>query len=90
VATRIFPPIEEEAIAMRNRGRQHDQATAPVGWVVRTSQGYYTGKGRSQIERWTAFPKLAKVYTRQGWAQKIAERFGGKIVPVRKPAHPSD
>jgi hypothetical protein len=64
----------------------NEREPSPGGWLVRTSQGYYTGQGRSQLERWTVFPKWAKVYTRKGWAEKIAKRFGGQVVPVAEPA----
>jgi hypothetical protein len=55
---------------------------APVGWLVQVHNRYYTGNGRSSFERWTPFPKFAKVYRRQGWAQKLATQWGGQIVAV--------
>lgn len=53
-----------------------------AGWLVKTDQGYYTGQQRSAFERWTRFPKLAKVYQRQRWAQMMAARLGGQAVPL--------
>jgi hypothetical protein len=34
---------------------------APAGWMVQVGHEYYTGNGRSSLERWTPFPKFAKV-----------------------------
>jgi hypothetical protein len=76
-------------MTIRNVGKQNEQGALSNGWVIQTDQGYYTGNGRSQIERWTAFPKWAKVYTRKGWAQKIVEQVGGQVVPVEEPAYSS-
>jgi len=56
-----------------------------AGWLIKTDQGYYTGKPRHALERWTPFPKLAKVYHRQRWAQSMATRFGGQAVPYPMP-----
>jgi hypothetical protein len=76
-------------MTMRNVGKQNEQGALSNGWVIQTDQGYYTGNGRSQLERWTVFPKWAKVYTRKGWAQKIAKQFEGQVVAVAAPAHTS-
>lgn len=56
-----------------------------AGWLIKTDQGYYTGKQRHVLERWTAFPQLAKVYQRQRWAQSMATRLGGQAVPRTGP-----
>jgi hypothetical protein len=63
-----------------------EQRPAPAGWVVKVHAHYYTGHGRSELERWTPFPKFAKRYRRQAWAQKIAEQLGGQAVLVEQPA----
>jgi hypothetical protein len=65
--------------------RRADRATngALRGWLIKSGQGYYTGNRRSDLERWTAFPQRAKVYHRQGWAQKVA----GQVIAVPGPAH---
>jgi hypothetical protein len=73
----------------KQRRRAHGELNAaPSGWLVKTSQGYYTGNGPSALGTWTVFPKWAKVYHRQGWAQRMAERFGGQVVPVPEPVRP--
>jgi hypothetical protein len=59
----------------------------PTGWLIKAAPGYYTGNQHSQLECWTAFPKLAKVYKRKAWAQKIAERTAGQVIPA--PVQPS-
>jgi len=59
----------------------------PGGWLVKVGQGYYTGNRRSEFERWTVFPQFAKVYQRQGWAQTMAERLGGHVVPAPASRH---
>jgi hypothetical protein len=72
----------------RQRKRTHGEAKgAPSGWLVKTRQGYYTGNRRSELESWTTFPRWAKVYHRQGWAQKVAARLAGQVIPVAAPAH---
>jgi hypothetical protein len=58
---------------------------APAGWLVKVHAHYYTGSGRSELERWTPFPKFAKVYRRHAWAKKIAEQLGGQAIPVAPP-----
>ncbi|CAN5864223.1 hypothetical protein BH24BAC1_BH24BAC1_40430 [soil metagenome] len=63
---------------------------APAGWLVQVHNRYYTGNGRSSFERWTPFPKFAKVYRRKGWAQKITAQLGGQIVTVADGADVSD
>jgi hypothetical protein len=55
---------------------------APAGWLVQVRSRYYTGHGHSQFERWTPFPRFAKVYRRRAWAQKIAAQLGGQVVAV--------
>jgi hypothetical protein len=67
--------------------RKVNRATkgVPSGWMVKTSQGYYTGDPRSELERWTPFPRWAKVYHRHGWAQKMAVRLAGQVLPVAPP-----
>jgi hypothetical protein len=75
-------------VAKQGRITNGDPNAAPSGWLVKTSQGYYTGNGPSSLETWTAFPKWAKVYHRQGWAQRMADRFGGQVVPVPKQVPP--
>jgi len=60
----------------------------PSGWLVKAGEGYYTGNVRSALERWTGFPHFAKVYQRQRWAQTLADRFGGQVVPA--PASPHE
>lgn len=61
-------------------------APPAVSWVVHVQGRYYTGSGRSPLERWTAFPKFAKRYRRQAWAQKIAAQLGGQAVAVANSA----
>lgn len=56
-------------------------ATTSAEWIIKAGQRYYTGQPRSPVECWTAFPKLAKVYQRQRWAQIMATRLGGQAVP---------
>ena len=65
-----------------------EHGAQPSGWLVKAGQGYYTGNGRSALERWTGFPKFAKVYQRKRWAQTMAERLGGQVVPA--PASPHE
>lgn len=66
---------------------------------------YFTGEGIRNgiqgLETWSPFPKFAKRYVRRGWAEKVAQRWGGIAVPLdghfqlsekekqqqRKPAH---
>ncbi len=52
------------------------------GWLIKADGDYYTGNVRSALERWTVFPQLAKVYQRKRWAQTMAERLGGQVVPA--------
>ena len=59
---------------------------APAGWVIKVHAHYYTGSTRSEFERWTPFPKFAKIYKRQAWAKKIAEQLGGQAVLVEQPS----
>jgi hypothetical protein len=59
----------------------------PSGWLVKTGQGYYTGNGHSSLEMWTVFPQWAKVYHRQGWAQKVAARLAGQVIPIAVSGH---
>jgi hypothetical protein len=56
--------------------------TVPAGWMIQVGREYYTGNVRSSIERWTPFPKFAKVYRRKAWAQKIAAQLGSGVVAV--------
>lgn len=74
---------------MAKQRRRADRATngVPSGWIVKTRQGYYTGNQRSELERWTVFPRLAKVYHRQGWAQKVAMHLAGQVIPIAAPGH---
>ena len=44
-----------------------------TGWLIQAGPRYYTGDGRSQLECWTAFPQLAKVYRRKRWAHLMAD-----------------
>ena len=57
------------------------------GWLVKADEGYYTGNLRSALERWTVFPKFAKVYQRKRWAQTMADRLGGQVVPAPVSRH---
>lgn len=59
--------------------------TILAGWLVKAEQGYYTGKQGRAFARWTPFPKFAKVYQRQRWAQSMATRLGGQAVPRTVP-----
>lgn len=59
----------------------------PGGWLVKAGQGYYTGNLRSALESWTVFPKFAKVYQRKRWAQTMADRLGGQVVPATALRH---
>jgi hypothetical protein len=77
---------EEKPVVKQRRIAHGEAHAAPSGWLVKTGQGYYTDNGRSELERWTAFPRWAKVYHRQGWAQKVAARLAGQVIPVASPA----
>lgn len=59
-------------------------STSSNGWLVKANQGYYTGQPYA-LARWTPFPKLAKVYHRQRWAQTMATRLGGQAIPAVSP-----
>jgi hypothetical protein len=61
-----------------------------ASWLVHVQGRYYTGSGRSPLERWTPFPKFAKRYRRQAWAQKIAAQFDGQAVPLVEQIHTSN
>ena len=69
-------------MTIQNQTTINVSCTPSTGWVVKAVPGYYTGNDQSQIERWTTFPKLAKIYKRKGWAQKIAERLAGQVIPA--------
>lgn len=65
---------------MPQMNKPSETSTVRSGWLVKASQRYYTGQPRA-FERWTPFPKFAKVYQRFRWAQTMAERLGGQAVP---------
>ena len=67
---------------MRQVVNPKERKPSPAGWLVKVRHRYYTGNGRSEIERWTPFPKFAKVYSRKAWAQKMADQLGGQTVSV--------
>ena len=65
-------------------GATPNTACPSTGWIVKSAPGYYTRIKRSPLERWTAFPKLARVYRRKGWAQKVAHRLAGQVIPIER------
>ncbi len=71
----------------------NEPAPLALGWLVKAGSGYYTGNVRSAFECWTVFPQFAKVYQRKRWAQTMADRLGGQVVPAlaarhKKASHP--
>ena len=72
---------------MPRETKPKEPGARPSGWLVKAGQGYYTGNLRSALESWTVFPKFAKVYQRKGWAQTMAERLGGQVVPATPARH---
>lgn len=82
--------LTELSDAMQNVEDASAARPVPAGWMVQVRHDYYTGSGRSSLERWTPFPKFAKVYRRQGWAQKIATQLGGQVVAVLDGVNISD
>ena len=60
---------------MHKASTRMERRPARAGWVVKVRTHYYTGHGRSDLERWTPFLKFAKRYRRQAWANKIAEQL---------------
>jgi hypothetical protein len=75
---------------MQKAGSPRVGKPAPAGWLVQVRSRYYTGHGHSQFEQWTPFPRFAKVYRRQAWAQKIAAQLGGQAVAVAESLRISD
>ena len=75
---------------MRQVVNPNEQNLSPAGWLVKVRHRYYTGNGHSEIERWTSFPKFAKVYRRKAWAQKMADQLGGQTVPVAEQRRAAD
>jgi hypothetical protein len=55
-----------------------------IGWIVLSARGYHTGNMRTPIDVWTPFQKFAKVYKHRRWAQKLAARLGGQVIPVEQ------
>jgi hypothetical protein len=79
-----------KSVAKQHSPADREPKGALNGWLIRTSQGYYTGNQRSVLECWTPFPKFAKRYRRQAWAQKIAAQFDGQAVSVVEQIHTSN
>jgi hypothetical protein len=54
--------------------------------VVNQDGRYYTGKWLKLKESypflWTPYSKQAKRYQKQGWAQQVADRCGGRVQAV--------
>src|SRR4029450_6767857 len=81
-----FPSFPEAVKGMRKAVTLPKRRPAPAGWVVKVYSHCYTGVGRSELERWTPFPKFAKRYQRQAWAKKIAAQLGGQAELVGQPS----
>jgi hypothetical protein len=78
--TKALKRRERKAEDMQGVAKPKAPGVRQSGWLVKASQGYYTGNGRSALERWTVFPKFAKIYQRKRWAQTMEERLGGHVV----------
>jgi hypothetical protein len=60
--------------------------------VVNQEGRFYTGNWIKLKETypflWTPYPKQAKRYQKQGWAQQVAHRWGGQVQALDPHARP--
>jgi len=70
---------------MTKRDAQLNEKKDTVMYIIMNTDGKYYTNDQRQFEGrypflWTSHKRLAKQYAKQGWAEKIAKKFGGNAL----------